>query len=440
MVETKVHIRFARPDRPWAAIESTAEGDGRKQAEIVLFCHYAVRVLRRLANGASAASLAQSLAELEVTTIADITRRAHETGVAEAPNVESPADAAAPKRLVVVQRLVSARNGPRIFLSVKPRGFGIRRTGIDRALERSVYVVLASLLEQRAGDTVYARQLTRAGGSIGHLAGANPAVLANEVGTALAAADFAWQAGIGANGGAKNRVGHTLRTTEHELRCPTCGASGASAREERSFEGRLWPDTRARVARCGHCGGGIWVRDGTARAIARDAWRATESIRSWLEDEREVHGEGSLFEALKALFTGEGWSFVEIDPMPVLLTEQNGPSGTWKLYAHAVEEQQLILLYSICPLVVPPDKRAEMASFLTRANYGLAVGNFELDFSDGEIRYKTSLSVEDGYVSPTLFRRLAHVNALAMQRYLPSIAAVMMGTPANPGLDEQRGD
>jgi hypothetical protein len=439
MVETKVHIRFARADGASAAIESTAEGERRKQAEIVLFCHFAVRVLRSLANGASAASLGQSLAELEETSIAGVTRRAHETGVAEAPNVESPAEAAAAKRLLVVQRLVSARNGPRIFLSVKPRGFGIRRTGIDRALERFVYVVLASLLEQRAGDTVYARQLTRAGGSIGHLAGANPAVLANEVGAALAAADFGWQAGMGANGAAKNRVGHTLRT-EHELRCPTCAASGAGAPEERLFERRLWPDTRARVARCGHCGGGIWVRDGTARAIARDAWRATESIRSWLEDEREVHDEGSLFEALKALFTGEGWSFVEIDPMPVLLTEQNGPSGTWKLYAHAVEERQLILLYSICPLIVPPDKRAEMASFLTRANYGLAVGNFELDFSDGEIRYKTSLSVEDGYVSPTLFRRLAHVNALAMQRYLPSIAAVMTGTPANPGLDEQRGD
>ena len=164
-----------------------------------------------------------------------------------------------------------------------------------------------------------------------------------------------------------------------------------------------------------------------------------ESIRSWLLEEAEQDSNLSLFEKLKAVFTEEGSSFSEIQPLPVLLTELDGPSGTWKLYAHAVEERDLILLYSICPLTVPPEKRAEMASFLTRANYGLALGNFELDFEDGEIRYKTSLTVESGDVSPTLVRRLAQVNGLAMERYLPSIAAVVTGTPALPDIEEQRG-
>ena len=33
-----------------------------------------------------------------------------------------------------------------------------------------------------------------------------------------------------------------------------------------------------------------------------------------------------------------------------------------------------------------------MAEFITRANYGLHMGCFELDFNDGEIRYKMSIS------------------------------------------------
>ena len=33
-----------------------------------------------------------------------------------------------------------------------------------------------------------------------------------------------------------------------------------------------------------------------------------------------------------------------------------------------------------------------MAEFITRANYGLHLGCFELDFNDGEIRYKMSIS------------------------------------------------
>jgi hypothetical protein len=438
MVETKVQIRFPERGDASAAIESTAEGDSEKQAEIVLFCQYTIRVLRKLADGESAAPLVQSLAELENAPTADVVRGADQRDTVAIGDVRAEAGTGS-GRLVIVQSLFSAPTSPRILLSVKARRFGVRRRGLSHALERSVLVVLASLLERRDGDMVYARQLTKAGGLIGRLARANPAVLANEVGAALAAADLAWRAGLGAPGLAKTCVQDPPGTVEGEIRCPACGTRAPPAPADRSFDDRVWPDATARLARCRRCGSGVWMRNGAAQAIEADAWRAMESIRSSLEDEIEPQQEASLFEALKEVFTGEGWSFSEIHPMPVLLTELNGPSGTWKLYAHAVEERQLILFYSICPLVVPPQKRPEMASFLTRANYGLAVGNFELDFADGEIRYKTSLNVEGGRVSPTLVRRLARVNGVAMERYLPGIAAMITGTPALPSLEEQRG-
>jgi hypothetical protein len=428
MVETKVEIRFLGPDETRAAIESTAESAAEEQAELVLFCHYTVHVLRKLARGESASAFVQALVELEDASDADVVRRAAGGGAA-ADRARALEGTRRTVRVLVVQRLLSARRGPRILLSVRARRFRLGRRDLHHALERSVLAILASLLERRAGDTAYTRRLTRAGGLIGRLAQADPAVLANEVGAALAAADLAWHDGSE----------RALNATENEIRCPACGESAASVSGDRSFEERLWPDSGATLAKCGHCASGIWVRDGATRAIAPDAWRAMESMRSWLVDEAEDEQEASLFDALKGVFAGEGWSFSEVDPMPVLLTELNGPSGTWKLYAHAIEERQLILFYSICPLVVPPEKRGEMASFLARANYGLAVGNFELDFADGEIRYKTSLNIEDGRVSPALVRRLAKVNAVAMERYLPSIAAVITGTPALPGLEEQRG-
>jgi hypothetical protein len=40
-------------------------------------------------------------------------------------------------------------------------------------------------------------------------------------------------------------------------------------------------------------------------------------------------------------------------------------------------------------------KQQTIAKFITRANYGMSLGNFELDFNDGEIRYKTSIDVTD---------------------------------------------
>jgi hypothetical protein len=437
MVETKVEIRFAGPGGARAAVQSTVQGDAAKQAEILLFCHYAVRVLRRVANGESAAPLVESLAALEGASSEDAVRLAEQAG-GDVGNPGHDVIAGAEKRVLVGQRLLSARRSPRIHLSAKARGFGLPRQGLDHAFSRSLLVLFSSLAERRAGDTAYVRRLAKAGASVGRLAEANPAVLANEVGVALAAADVGWQIGVGENlarsGDARMQAGSNIG-----IDCPACRTRAATTRTDRSFDARLWPDATATLGRCGHCGSGLWTADGTARVIAPDAWNAMESIRSWLLDETEQDSNLSLFERLKAVFTEEGLSFSEIQPLPVLLTELDTPSGTWKLYAHAVEERELILLYSICPLTVPPEKRAEMASFLTRANYGLALGNFELDFEDGEIRYKTSLTVESGDVSPTLVRRLAQVNGLAMERYLPSIAAVVTGTPVLPDIEEQRG-
>jgi len=43
------------------------------------------------------------------------------------------------------------------------------------------------------------------------------------------------------------------------------------------------------------------------------------------------------------------------------------------------------------PLGVDEDSRQKIAEYITRANYGLRFGNFELDFSDGEIRYRLTV-------------------------------------------------
>ena len=46
------------------------------------------------------------------------------------------------------------------------------------------------------------------------------------------------------------------------------------------------------------------------------------------------------------------------------------------------------LVYLILPMTADKEVQKEMAEFLTRINYGLESCNFEIDFSDGEIRCK----------------------------------------------------
>ena len=59
--------------------------------------------------------------------------------------------------------------------------------------------------------------------------------------------------------------------------------------------------------------------------------------------------------------------------------------------------------------------------FLTRVNYGLAVGNFEIDLDDGEVRFKTSLDAEGSEIGLPLIERLVYANVAAMDQFLPGL-------------------
>ena len=102
-----------------------------------------------------------------------------------------------------------------------------------------------------------------------------------------------------------------------------------------------------------------------------------------------------------------------------------GKNGQWNCYAQVREEQQQFIFYSICPLQIPEAKRIAIAEFITRANYGLLIGNFELDFSDGEVRYKTSIDVEGNRLNFDSIQNLVYTNVSIMDEYLPGIIAVV---------------
>jgi len=93
------------------------------------------------------------------------------------------------------------------------------------------------------------------------------------------------------------------------------------------------------------------------------------------------------------------------------------------LQVHA--DQPLLLFYTYVQCRVPEEKRLALAEFVTRANCGLWLGNFELDFRDGEIRYKTSLDVADGELTGQMLASLIHRNCGTVDRYLPGIMSVL---------------
>ncbi len=136
---------------------------------------------------------------------------------------------------------------------------------------------------------------------------------------------------------------------------------------------------------------------------------------------------GALLDAVTNFFKEDNWSFTKHEDRPILSMAFSGKNGTWTCYARVEEEKYIFLYYSYCPVKVPEDKRLIMADFLTRANYGLYIGNFEMDFNDGEVRYKTSIDVEGTELNTALITRVVYDNLAVMDRYLPGIMSVVFG-------------
>jgi hypothetical protein len=132
-----------------------------------------------------------------------------------------------------------------------------------------------------------------------------------------------------------------------------------------------------------------------------------------------------IFQTMVNFFTEDDWSYAKIQGEPALYLAFEGDNGSWNCYAKAREDEEQFVFYSICPIKVPKVKRRTLGEFIARANYGMMIGNFELDFTDGEIRYKTSIDVEGDKLSFALIKRLVYANVTMMDEYLPGIKLVL---------------
>ena len=308
----------------------------------------------------------------------------------------------------VIVRFVDGASGPRLYFRLDTPG----KVDTDLAVD-----ALATTLRDRyRDDPRFGERLTCTAELLARLGTAGQVGKDNELDVALAAADVAWRSATAAE----------PLAADFELECRGCGYRGPA------FEPRLWPSEGAVLCRCGRCGGGVWSRAGhRARSIRPDVWAAMETMRSELGGLSSAHVEpdtpNTLLGELKRVFAENGWPYSEVAGAPVLLSELTGPEGSWDFYAHAVEEKGLVLLYSIVPQRVPVERRVEVSEFLTRANYGLADGNFELDFDDGEVRFKSVLHVP-AELDEILVKRVVRLNGTTLETYLPSIAALIGNT------------
>jgi hypothetical protein len=101
--------------------------------------------------------------------------------------------------------------------------------------------------------------------------------------------------------------------------------------------------------------------------------------------------------------------------------------GPWTVFIGMLEADDQVVVHSAFNPPVPEEAREALALFLTRVNFGILHGNFELDLDDGELRYKTSIDVRGSELTEALFENLIVANVSMFDRWVPGIEAVVHG-------------
>lgn len=133
------------------------------------------------------------------------------------------------------------------------------------------------------------------------------------------------------------------------------------------------------------------------------------------------------FDLLSNYLDDDEWFPRRIEGKYAYSMSYTGKNGDLRCYAIVRVDLEEFLFYAVAPVKVPEEVRPAVSEYLTRANYGLRIGNFEMDYSDGEVRYKSSLDFEGQTLTPDLIRNAIYPAVHTMDRYLSGLLRVSFG-------------
>ncbi len=147
-----------------------------------------------------------------------------------------------------------------------------------------------------------------------------------------------------------------------------------------------------------------------------------------------------MWDAVLDYFTTAEWPVRTHEAEGLIETAFKGQHGKWTCVARVLGGTGRLVFYSLGPMDAGPDMIGPLNELMTRANYGLFIGNFEVDLDNGSFRYKTSMQVEDASPSRSVVEGLVLANVLTMDRYLPAVQRLLYaGASVEQALAEVEG-
>jgi hypothetical protein len=137
---------------------------------------------------------------------------------------------------------------------------------------------------------------------------------------------------------------------------------------------------------------------------------------------------GQLLDSAIEFLNEDGWQFNRSEANNWVSLNFTGENGSWLSWFQ--DRGSVLVAYASCPVKAPTNRLKAVSEFVARANFDLGVGNFEMSFDTGAIRYKSGVHVRDEHLSKAMAASLFYITNATMDDYFPGIMAVIYGDTA----------
>jgi hypothetical protein len=135
----------------------------------------------------------------------------------------------------------------------------------------------------------------------------------------------------------------------------------------------------------------------------------------------------AAYEELVHLLDERDVAYERFEEHQAIRTDLRGDIGSYRITAQVHADCDLFQVYGYSPLLVPEGCRAAIAEAIARANYGLRVGKFEMDFDDGEVRFHVAQIMDDEAIGEEVMDRMICTTLGMLDTYLPAFLSIIYG-------------
>ena len=114
--------------------------------------------------------------------------------------------------------------------------------------------------------------------------------------------------------------------------------------------------------------------------------------------------------------------------LPQVITRFQGTAVSWECRVRILEPFGQVVVESAVPLRVPENLRPAIGELILKINWRLLTGAFELDSTNGDLLFRTSIMLQDGEpLTRGAIKGLIYSNVLTVNRCYSELAAAVEG-------------